>query len=117
IKFPWYECDRLIGVFGCSIVFGNQSISKVLQQILEIGLADYSSSKTILPGSVIMNTYLTKREAEIAYYLVLGKTAKQIGTHLQLSQRTIEKHVENIKLKMRVTSKPELIEKLIEQLG
>ena len=40
IKFPWYQADRLIGIFGCSIVFGKRSIAETLQKILQIGLVE-----------------------------------------------------------------------------
>jgi len=54
---------------------------------------------------------LSKREIESLYHYTQGKTAKEIGKILQLSNRTIENYLRNIKCKLGVTSKVELIHK------
>lgn len=57
---------------------------------------------------------LSYREAEIVSQLVRGKTAKHIAYTLGLSQRTVEKYLENIKFKFNAGSKSDLIEKCID---
>lgn len=59
------------------------------------------------------NFVFTKRENECLYFTVRGKTAKQIAQILGVSYRTIEEYLSNIKIKMRVSSKAELIEKIV----
>lgn len=44
--------------------------------------------------------YLTHKEVSCLYYLILGKTAKEIGRELNISNRTVEVHVEHIKKKL-----------------
>lgn len=109
IKCPWYDSNnKIIGLFGCSIVVGEQSFSRSLLEISKLGL--------LSPSQIISNhhgIYLSKRETEIAHYLMHGKTAKHIAIILGLSQRTVEKHLEHIKIKMKVSTKSELIEKLM----
>jgi DNA-binding CsgD family transcriptional regulator len=56
----------------------------------------------------------TKREMECMFLLIRGKTAKEIALFLNLSFRTIETYIENIKMKMCVDSRAAIIEKAIE---
>lgn len=46
------------------------------------------------------NLYLTKRELQCINYLSRGKTAEEIAIILNISKRTVETHIKNIKTKM-----------------
>lgn len=59
---------------------------------------------------------LSSRELDCIYYLIRGKSAREIAEKLNLSTRTIESHIINIKDKINVTSKSELIEKIVDCL-
>lgn len=61
----------------------------------------------------IKNTSFTSREIDCIQYTIQGKSAKQIASLLNLSTRTVENYIENIKNKMRVHTKYELIAKLV----
>ena len=63
-------------------------------------------------GGEFADLYLTKREAETFYYLVQGQTIPEVGRSLDLSARTVEFYVKNMKLKIGVKSKKELLDKL-----
>lgn len=63
---------------------------------------------------VIVNIGLTKRQSQCLYHLVRGKTAKQIAKALNLSNRTVEFYLENIKDKFKCESRSDLIAKAIE---
>ncbi len=52
--------------------------------------------------------YISKREFECMFYLSQGKTAKEIGRSLNLSYRTIQFYIENIKRKTGYQSKSAL---------
>lgn len=60
------------------------------------------------------NKSFTKRETDILHHLMRGQTARRIGEKLNLSKRTIEAYLANMKYKMNVSSKAELIEKIVE---
>lgn len=60
------------------------------------------------------NFKFSQRETECLYFLVRGKTAKGIAQILNLSVRTIESYISNLKIKLGCYSKTELIEKAIE---
>ncbi len=73
---------------------------------------DRENSKLIEVNGV----YFTKREAEIIAHLMGGKTIKTIANSLNLSPRTIESHLNQIKLKINKTSRDGIIE-FIENSG
>lgn len=56
---------------------------------------------------------LTDREYECVFLLIRGKSAKEIGTLLSLSKRTIESYLENIKNKMDCKNKAEILVKAV----
>lgn len=58
--------------------------------------------------------YLTQREAETCHHLLLGKTIPETGLALNLSPRTIEFYIKNMKLKIGVKTKDDLVAKLRE---
>lgn len=60
---------------------------------------------------------LSPREKQVVDLLLLGKSNKQIGLALGVSERTIEFHLKNIYIKMQVTSRVELILKLGQPTG
>lgn len=59
---------------------------------------------------------LTPRESDIAYHLAAGRTAKEIAVRLNISSRTIESYINNIKLKTGFHFKSELVEALNKAL-
>lgn len=48
---------------------------------------------------------LTQRESEVLYWLILGKTNRDISTILSLSARTVNKHLEQVFQKMGVDNR------------
>lgn len=57
---------------------------------------------------------LSTRQAQCLFYLLRGKTAKEIAKLLHLSSRTVEDYLSTIKSKMDCTNKAQLIEKAID---
>lgn len=54
--------------------------------------------------------FMTKREAECLDFLSRGKTSKEIGRDLNISPRTVEGYINNLKNKSGITSKSGLID-------
>ncbi len=118
VKCPWYDnSDNIIGVFGCSIALGQQPLMNSLSQISRLNLVTQSgltANNQHTTGRELNNVYLSSREIEVLSHLIKGKSAREIGIILNLSRRTIEHRLENIKLKLGVESKSELIAAVID---
>lgn len=70
----------------------------------------FSDDRPLINYYCIGNIKLTQKESIILFYILRGYTAKQIATKKHRSVRTIEKHITNIKQKLVIKSKAELIE-------
>jgi DNA-binding CsgD family transcriptional regulator len=70
-----------------------------------------NSTRILTPSQQLCEIPLSKRETESLRLYTQGKTAKEIGKILQLSNRTIENYLRTIKNKFGVTSKAALIHK------
>lgn len=53
---------------------------------------------------------LSKRELECLYYLAQGKSAKEVGASMKISARTAQSYLDNIKDKLNVNSRSELVQ-------
>lgn len=58
------------------------------------------------------NTYLTKREAQCAKLLCKNLNSREISDEMEISIRTVEEYIENIKLKTQINNKNQLQEHL-----
>ncbi len=56
---------------------------------------------------------LTKREREIVMFLVQGQSNRRISSALNISEKTVKTHLNNIFRKMKVTSRTQVISSLI----
>lgn len=71
-------------------------------------------------SSYIVDNYfgeseLSPRQSVCLFYLLHGKTIKQIGKLLNISPRTVETHLEKLKLKFNCRTKGELIDQALSQ--
>jgi DNA-binding CsgD family transcriptional regulator len=65
--------------------------------------------KRIMLGALFPNRHLTYREAQCIQLMLQGLTMKLIGHTLDLSPRTIEYYLNNVKQKLNCRNKKELI--------
>ena len=65
-----------------------------------------------MEGNQNKKLIMTSREEEVAILLCQGMTAKESSTLLNVKQKTIEKHIENIKRKVGFHTKFKLIKAL-----
>lgn len=49
----------------------------------------------------------------MAYYLLRGMSAKEIGRALNISNRTVENHIEHIKYKLGCNSRSQITNKIL----
>lgn len=120
IKSPFYdENDSLLGVLGFSIVLGKHSLADSLSTLTQLGMMNNQQNFSVqapltLENLTLGQIHLTQRERECLFYTVKGYTAKKIARILNLSYRTVEEYLTNIRIKTGATSKAELIEKVLE---
>jgi DNA-binding CsgD family transcriptional regulator len=62
-----------------------------------------------------IDSKLSPRQSECLFLLLRGKSSKQIGKALDISHRTVETHINNIKDQFNCYTKSELIERSISQ--
>lgn len=67
-----------------------------------------SHSKHYLNGKY-SGKFLSRREAECLFFFAQGRSMREIGEHFGLSPRTVETHINNIKIKLDCHTKGELI--------
>lgn len=118
-KMPWYDQhDNIIGLIGYSIAVGLDPIHS-MQYALQTFAKLNGFVQTPADISVINHDdiYFTRRETDLIMYIVKGKTAKEIGALMSLSRRTVEFYIENIKNKIGVNKKSQLIEYCINYLN
>lgn len=60
-------------------------------------------------NQILHSNQLTVRQQEVAALLLNGKVAREMGEILRISKRTVESHIEQIKLKTNCENKSELI--------
>lgn len=130
IKKPWYnDNNKIVGTFGCAILLDKYPLAETLAKIAKLGFLNTShhlntitgpqastTNKLLMPGFEIDGVYFSKQEIKCIRLLVIGKTIKLMGAHLGLSPKTVEHYVENIKNKLNVKSKSELIGKLVKEI-
>lgn len=82
-----------------------------LQKIIQ-GYQHLTDDESLTPST--QPGLLTQREQECVYYLTRGFTFLEIGQYLNISPRTVETHITNIKIKLNVKTRSELIVKVCE---
>jgi DNA-binding CsgD family transcriptional regulator len=60
---------------------------------------------------------LSKREAEVLFWIIKGKDTKAIATEMRINYSTIRKHLENIYRKLKVKSQSEAIATALKKVG
>lgn len=122
LKFPWFENNRVVGIFGCSFLIENHqtiSFSHVLKNLFQqewLGNHQRAMLMSTTQKQTVAGVLLSEQDLKILNLLIRGNTAKSIGKMMGLSHRTIEHHLEKIKLKFSVNSRAELIAKVIDCL-
>lgn len=114
VLFPWYNQDNeIVGTFGCGILLGTHSLSESLFSLFSLGLLNSQNLATNTQFTNIPNhIHFSKREKECINLLLAGKKTSEMADMLSLSKRTVEYYIENIKCKLNVTSKTDLILKI-----
>ncbi len=52
---------------------------------------------------------LTSREMEILEYIAQGLSTKEVAQHINIAPRTVDLHVENVRLKLRARNRTHMV--------
>lgn len=113
VKCPYYdETGKIIGVY----IHFDELSDKLLQSI---NIALNNKIITDINEINIKNNKtkyfdLTSREEEVLYLICRGFSAKPMANILNISHRTVEKHIGNLKNKLRCNNTLGIIQKSIE---
>lgn len=123
-KSPFKNCHgQIIGICGQSIDITGCGFIRTAYMIFEKDKKLFGNHQTPNQSyytlkETIEDYRLSVRESECLFYLIRGKTSKEIASILNISFRTVEKHFERLKYKMNCFNRSEIIEKAIcEGLG
>ena len=112
-RLPVYNSSQqeIIGVFWYALIQSTnylELITSLQHQASKVGLQkkDYCVLANQPHHSEIN---LTNREAECLYFTLRGMSAKHIGIRLSISNRTVERYLEDLKHKFTAKCKSELI--------
>lgn len=117
VKLPWYdEYNNVIGVFGCTVAIGKQSLIDLLMKLSELGILNplISTPRENLAYSLLDDFKLSKRQSECLKYLIEGNTSKEIAQKVHLSTRTVEHYLDTVRKKLGCRSRLDLIRKATE---
>src|SRR5579872_5013757 len=116
MKFPLYdELNKIVGLFGFSSVVGKHSLGDFVTKISELGFLTVNDNE-YQSKNEIDNVRLSQRQMEVLRLVVRGKHSKEIAKEIGLSYRTVQHYIDNIKDKLNVYSRSELIDKVIDYL-
>ena len=105
-KKPLYDGNKLVGVIGiCDILTREDALNKLLKQMDDSNIVQFSK-KAIKPFS--------KRETELILYLLKGYTGVATADRMEISIRTVESYLENIKNKLNVNTRQEIYSVMLD---
>ncbi|HRE31776.1 MAG TPA: helix-turn-helix domain-containing protein, partial [Candidatus Berkiella sp.] len=118
IKTPMhdFETNRSSILFHIIVQYDDlmQNFGIKMSQALEMQMPLLGQNQS---GNIIdahQSDRITRKEKETLFFLIQGKTYKEIAEIQNVSQRAIVEHVENLKYKLHCESKSELIGRAID---
>lgn len=108
---PQYRADKTVNILITkrTLLDKNKQIIGVIGSYTEHRDVNYHSRYDVSNH----NIPLSKQQAECLYYLAKGMTSKQIANEMDLSYRTVEHYVSDIKCKLKCRTRSELIDKAL----
>ena len=80
----------------------------------EVGdLAASGRNQRLYLNKPYQHVYVSKREAESLYWFTQGKGVREVAETLEISKRTVEYYLKNVKLKLSCRTRHELLTKVI----
>ncbi len=117
-KSPYIENNKIQGCFFLSTILPLQTIesTKTYLDNPDIKISSHTKKFLDIFNLCPSRKYgLSKREMQTIIGLTQGSSARQIGEKLQLSRRTVESYIRNIKDKLQAQTQTEIVAKTIKE--
>jgi len=106
--------NNIIGSFGIAFHLKNNNLAEITKIINTFNLIPPMPIMMLPDTTNFCNKPLTQREKQCAYFLTRGMSAKEIATILNISPKTIETYIANMKLKLGCYKRSQLIGKILD---
>ena len=108
--------NNIVGCFGLSCAINNTSLAQFTKILNELSVMPTASVLSVITLPFLNNNFkmLTPRERECVYYLVRGKSYKGIANMLNITDRTVQTHIEHIKVKLGCYNRANIVERVFE---
>lgn len=93
----------------------NQVSSALIQSDKKYRAKAVAQQRSYIINPTIFKKSITKREVDCVFYLLRGNSMKMIAKNLNLSPRTVESYLEQIRIKLKCTNRSDLIEKCLAE--
>jgi len=106
------DCGNVVGLFVQGIDISNKAL---LQGVSTLTYSDQRTTQKRkyqqFEYEIVdqMENNLTPREIDCMFFLIRGKTTKEIARFLNLSIKTIDRHLENMRVKLGCRNRNEII--------
>jgi DNA-binding CsgD family transcriptional regulator len=110
------SANNIVGCFGLSCAINNTSLAQFTKILNELNIMPVASALSVITLPFLNNNFkmLTPRERECVYYLVRGKSYKGIANMLNITDRTVQTHMEHIKEKLGCYNRANIVERVFE---
>lgn len=117
-KTPYFQGDALVGTFcGCT-EWSSERMMRLCAALTELDRRYYpkqSRDRSYQISGLMVQDDLSPQEMHCLFHLLRSKSAKEIAKCLNLSHRTVEWHLANIRGKFQCTTKAEVIERAVSK--
>ena len=93
------------------VLHKEEDVENIITAINQVASGNKHISEQVKEKISDTDFHLSKREFQILNLIVQGNTSKEIAKLIDLSSRTVDKHKENIMLKMNVSNVVQLVAK------
>ncbi len=115
-KSPYRDNEgNCIGIIGKSMLIKEGHLRRLGMLLFSDSLR--FSSKASLAFDLVDEPYqcndLSKRESECLFFLLRGKTMKEIGCYLNISVKTVDYYLQQLRIKFDCHTRSQLVEKAL----
>jgi len=108
---------KIIGIFGMSLLLNENNaidFNNINGDIVSLFIGGVSTRSELILPTTKLQSFLTQRQEQCLYFMAKGMTMKQIAHAIGLSPKTVEHHIDALKIKLNCFSRSALIAKAFE---